>query len=270
MEIQIVKGKQKKKFVTLVYGEPGAGKSTFGSLYPSPVFIGNEVPHHIDAYKTPAVHDYEGLIASAKAIRALQDKKKEFKTIVIDTVNGIQDDLVTEMLGPSVSRLKTPEGKTNKLSIHTWGGGFAAGQQKILSRFLDIYNILDSVPGIDDIVLLSHTRSRVVPNTVGGVVAKKGDEGDQKEYTRLTPALETKILEFFAQRADNMLFIDMVTNSVKSGDKIINEVQRIVRTQGSEFYMAKNRSRLKESYIFSGRSTIDIIKDDILKQLGGK
>lgn len=268
MEIKIIKGKQKKKFVTIVYGEPGVGKSTFGSLYPKPVFIGNEVPHHIDVYKAPSVDTYEGLMASAKAIKKMQEEKPQFKTVVMDTLSGIQDGLIAEMLGPNVSKLTTPEGKVNKLSVHTWGGGFAAGQQKILSRFVDIYNILDSVPGIDDIVILSHTRGRIVHTTLEGVLAKRDDSNDTKdEFTKLTPALETKIMEFFFQKADNMFFLDILRTAAKSGEDIVSENKRMVRTVGTQFYMAKNRSGLKDSYVFTGRKCINQIREDILKQL---
>lgn len=249
MEIKIIRGKQKKKFVTVVYGEPGVGKSTFGSLYPSPVFIGNEVPHHIDVDKAPSVTTYEELLASAKAIKAEQEKEPRFKTIVVDSISGIQDNLVSQLLGAKASD------KDSKLSIHTYGGGFAVGQRKVLSRFVDVYNILDSIYGIDDIVLLSHTRKRTVKTTL--------DEVD-----KLTPALETKILEFFFQRADNMFFLDIVRNATKSGDKILSKNERVVRTEGTQLYMAKNRSHLKEEYSFTGKSTIENIRGDILKQLG--
>ena len=250
MEIKLIRGKQKKKFVTLVYGEPGAGKSTFGSLYPSPVFLGNEVPHHIDVPKAPCVNNYEDLIASAKAIKTQQESQKElFKTIVVDSLSGVQDAFATELLGPSVSKIDS------KLSIHTYGGGFAVGQRKVLSRFVDVYNILDSIPGIDDIILLSHTRSRTIKTTL-------------EETNKLTPALETKIMEFFFQKADNMFYIDLQSSTAKQGDKIINETKRIIRTVGTELYMAKNRSRLKEAYEFVGKKTIDEIRGDIFKQLG--
>lgn len=251
MEIKIIKGKQKKKFVTIVYGEPGVGKSTFGSLYPKPVFIGNEVPHHIDVHKAPSVNTYEGLMASAKAIKAQQAKTKEFKTVVIDSLSGVQDALATEMLGPNVSKLDS------KLSIHTYGGGFAVGQRKVLSRFVDVYNILDSMEGIDDIVLLSHTRNRTVKTTL-------------EEVNKLTPALETKIMEFFFQKADNMFFLDVVRSAVKEGDDVIAENKRIVRTVGTQLYMAKNRSGLKDSYEFKGPKCIKQIREDILTQLSIK
>ena len=255
MEIKIIKGKQNKKFVTLVYGEPGVGKSTFGSLYPDPVFLGNEVPHHIDVHKTPNVDTFDGLMATANAIKAAQEKKQQFKTIVIDSLSGIQDGLVAEILGPNVTDIT---GKHASLSIHTYGTGFGAGQYKVLARFVAVYNILDSIPGIDDIVLTSHTRNRKHRTTL------------DNEEDKLTPALETKILEFFYQKADNVFFLDSYKTAVKMGEKIESQNKRFVRTVGTQFYMAKNRSRLKDHYVYTGPATIKAIKDDIKKQLEAK
>ena len=243
--MKIVKGIQKKVMRTLVYGEPGVGKTTFGSLFPAPIFLGNELPDHIDVPKLKDVDmTLEGLISAAKFLQ----EQTEYKTIVVDTVTGIQNALVEAMLA------KVNKGKEDKdkRSVHTYGRGFGEGQQNTLSKITYFVDELSKCP-VDDIIFITHTRIREV-KLLGG------DKMD-----KMVPALESKIIEWFYQAMDNMFYIDIMRDSVKTSKGVTNTNKRILYTEGTELFTAKNRANMVPAYAYTGPKAVDGIRGEMYK-----
>src|SRR5882672_4858507 len=84
------KQKQTRPPITLAYGEKKLGKTTFGSQFPSPVFLcGEDGAHSIADARLPS----EGVIETWDALlnytRALAYGKHDYKTIVADTVGPL-------------------------------------------------------------------------------------------------------------------------------------------------------------------------------------
>lgn len=116
-------GKKKKPLCILLYGVKGVGKSSFALEAPSPVYLGSEDNSELDAAKFPQVRrwsDFEGALA------ALLKENHDFKTLVIDTVDNLQEIAELEILS-------TEPGKT----MSTAFGGYGKAYEKMGKMFLD-------------------------------------------------------------------------------------------------------------------------------------
>ena len=82
--------------IIMIYGESGAGKSTFASTFPNALFISTEDRlDHISCFRIPeagCINDLEGLDeVSRLLIREQNNIREKFQYIVIDTVTRIYD-----------------------------------------------------------------------------------------------------------------------------------------------------------------------------------
>lgn len=85
----MIKKKDYKPPVIVIYGEAGAGKTTLGTTFPSPIFLNLE-GSGLRAYDVPeipvrTVADYEA------AVNALKTEFHEYKTIVVDTLDRLEE-----------------------------------------------------------------------------------------------------------------------------------------------------------------------------------
>ena len=247
--MRIVNGIQKKVMRTLIYGEPGVGKTTFGSLFPKPIFLGNELPDHIDVPKLKDVDmNLDSLIDAAKFLQ----KQSDYRTIVVDTMTGIQNSLIETML----ERVNKGVPDKDKRSVHTYGRGFGEGQQTILSKITYFVDELSQC-NVDDLLFITHTRIREV-KLLGG------DKMD-----KMVPALESKVIEWFYQAMDNMFYIDIMRDTVKTSQSIQNTSKRILYTEGTEMFTAKNRAGMSPAYGYTGPKSVAGIRKDMYKLFQG-
>ena len=244
MEIVTEKGSGIKR--TLVYGEPGVGKTTFAAMHPNIVFIGDEPPK-IEVPRLKGMKfNFEGMIEAARLL-----KKTEYERVAIDTFSGLEATLVKNLLEPV--NVNQPEDK--KHSIHTFGRGFGAGQENLLNKIATIVEIIEEMPKLKEIIFIAHSRIRTI------------ELPDKSKINKIVPALETKVIEWLYRRSDCMYFIDIVDRTTKLSDKVVNEKKRIIYTTGTELFMAKNRFNLKDMYEFTGRKAVHEIHKDINKFL---
>jgi len=73
-----------EKYVTLIYGPPGIGKSTLASNFPKPVFLVTEKGQKGLSVYPVGIPDWLHMRAAVKALRM---QKNDFQTIVIDTID---------------------------------------------------------------------------------------------------------------------------------------------------------------------------------------
>ena len=84
----ISRGKRPRHIFALIYDTDGVGKSTFCSHAPNPIFVGAEKgTEQLDVARFPQTETISELLAE---LRALQDEKHEFQTVVIDSLDWIE------------------------------------------------------------------------------------------------------------------------------------------------------------------------------------
>ena len=90
--------KIEKRLKCLVFGDPGAGKTTCAAQFPQSYFVDCErgAENYDDILKKSKsvvfqTSDAEELIAE---VRALATEKHEYRTLVVDPINVVEDDLI--------------------------------------------------------------------------------------------------------------------------------------------------------------------------------
>lgn len=107
MAVEIVKATPQAPSKFLIIGEPFSGKTTLASKAPAPLFIstdGNAAKSGLDAVNVKTVSDVMEAIT-------LGLKSADYKTIVLDTIEGIVDIMTKEIIA-----------NANKMGLRTKGG----------------------------------------------------------------------------------------------------------------------------------------------------
>ena len=225
--MQVISGLKKKPFLGIIYGQPGRGKTSLASQFPKPIFIGTE--NH-DAYDFDRLPACESVADTKKQLVWVDENAKNYKTLVIDTMDGLEKFFVN-----SVCDEDTRDSK--KCTIHTVFGGFNAGPKKVERDWIIPYynDLLDlrEKHGLN-IVILAHSRVRRVSDPI-----------TLTEYDKIIPDMENVSNSFFSNNVPIILYltdktvIDEKSKSVKSvGSEIV------MLTEGRKSHEAKNRFNL--------------------------
>jgi len=94
MAVQIVKAQPQAPSKFLIIGEPFSGKTTLAAKAPAPLFVstdGNAAKSGLDAVNVKSVSDVMEAIT-------LGIKSDDYKTIVLDTIEGIVDIMTKEII----------------------------------------------------------------------------------------------------------------------------------------------------------------------------
>jgi hypothetical protein len=102
--------------VIVLYADAGAGKSTLGTTFPAPLFL--DLDDGLRAFDVPRI-PITNVDEFETALKAIEDEKKcEFKTVVIDTIDELENMLTgvicTEMKVKSLIGTKYGEGFTRR------------------------------------------------------------------------------------------------------------------------------------------------------------
>ncbi len=107
MSVQIVKAQPQAPSKFLIIGEPFSGKTTLAAKAPAPLFIstdGNAAKSGLDAVNVKSTADINESITLAL-------KSSDYKTIVLDTIEGIVDIFTKEIIDDA-----------NKMGLRANGG----------------------------------------------------------------------------------------------------------------------------------------------------
>lgn len=233
----VVKGKNFSKVSLLVYGEAGAGKSTLGSMFSHPIFLGTEVPSHLDnAEVFPRIKSMEDFDGYSKLLR---DEKHDYRTLVIDTLDGLQELYVHEAFYSAQGR--------KPITPNNYDGGWGKGNDLIKRRFsLWMHDYFHPITEKMNVIFLCHDSSRTA------------EDSDGTEYNLRCPNLRPKMYNLFVDQMDAVFHVSM--DKVKSG-----HAARSIITTGNKFTVAKNRWDLRPLYSFNREDTVHTILKDILK-----
>lgn len=204
-----------------IYGIHGIGKSSFAADAPNPIFIPTEEgANELDVAKFPTATSYDAVLGY---LRALYAEEHEYKTVVIDSVDWLEDYI----------RLELQQQHTEKELA--FGRDTLMAEER-LSNILSALNMLRNKRGMTAI-LIGHSE------------IKKFDSPLTEPYDRYQPKLQQRFSALLQEWADAVLFTTYeVTLKKQEGkgfdaDKHrgVGQGERMLYTEEHPGYLAKNR-----------------------------
>lgn len=240
--MEIIKGKQKAPTKTILFGLAGSGKTTLAATTKRPLFLDFEGgSNFLDVDRTPVINTTEQLyIYGSELVHASADKR-EYNTIVIDSVDWLMRRMVENICGIDKNHLN----ETIVENRNT--GGYAKGknvvENEVTIRLLPMLQMLTD-KGYN-VILIAHA-SR-----------KQRMDGDGFDVDQLTPKIDERTMNFFAEFCDNIFYLKNA-----DGKRVI------VTSSGDSNIMAKNRGGLEQQYDLEDinfDALISLDKDNIKK-----
>lgn len=217
------------EFLTMLYGAPKVGKSTFCSQLDYPLFLDTE--NGLKSLETYRVElgDWETFTRTCMELR--QEKGKlPFKTLVIDTVDnlfGFCRDHVRKKLGV----------------MHESDLDYGKGWDAVKSEFAPAMNFLKTL-GMG-IVYVSHAQ-------VGKIKTRTG------EYDRWTPTLSKSASDVLMPALDFILFAEILAGD--QGDV------RVIHTKPCQHWIAGDKTgRMPADIPFTAAAFIEAYKQTLDK-----
>lgn len=219
----------------ILHGVEGIGKTSFAANAPKPIFIMargetgletlidcgalGDVPHF------PEVHTWQDVLG---AIEQLTEGEHDYKTLVIDTLNGLE-----RLCHEFVCR-RDYKGDWGKQGFTSYMQGFEVS----LADWRELLNVLDRLREKKrmSIICLCHTQVRTFKNPEG------------MDYDRYTPAVHDKTWGLTHRWADFVLFANFYVEVTKDGakGKAQDAQARVLYTQRHAAYDAKRRANLPD------------------------
>lgn len=221
----------------ILHGVEGIGKTSFAAQFPRPIFIQTKgetgLETLIDAGQLPEVAHFpevQNFDELLSAIGELRTGDHDYKTLVIDTLNGAE-------------RL-CHEHVCNRDFGGDWGergfSGYMRGFEVSLADWRTLLSELDALRTERKMLpfCLCHTRVKTFKNPEGS------------DYDRYQPDMHEKSWGLSHKWADVVLFLNYETfvneKDPKKKGKAVSSQQRIIYTTRHAAYDAKNRLGLPE------------------------
>lgn len=244
----VVRGKKIKPLALMLHAPHGIGKSTFASEAPNPIYIGEEENDELSIARFPKLQKWSDFEAQLKT---LLEEDHNYKTLVIDTLDGIERLAEIEIL-----LHKDAKGK----SMATAYGGYGKSYSIMKNMFLMVRNNyiipLRDKKGMN-IVLLVHS-------------AKKTHEDPMLNisYNLYETNLHNSTKSIFEDWVSAIFFANNLNLTAKNSDgKEYAESAdvRMIYTQKKPSHTAKNRFNLPSEIDFNVTGTWERVKNLILK-----
>ena len=239
MTITIKRGKLDTPIKTVVYGDPGVGKTTFAANAPNPVFLDLErSTQNIDVARLyvdeKPVTDFPSVLSVLKEF-----KSTEPLTLVIDTFDALETmahRFICDQAG--------------KHSIEDFG--FGKGYVQAAEQCSKVLALLDTIASQwHSIVIVAHSKVATFNNPEG------------ENFDRFELKLHKKASEQLVQWADNVLFAHRETMALEVNGKAKagGSYARYLHAVGSPAYVAKNRYNLPDRMPLDWQSYSDGCKN---------
>jgi len=204
------------KIKLLIYGSPGVGKTVFCSQFPSPLFIDSEkgmaaIEKQIDYVSITNFEEFQELLKDI--IENVEEYKKKYKTIVVDSVTELQKRSLDYILKKAVQNNISRD--PNLITQQDWGKN-TESMRKALRSLRDLSEHFN-------IVLTALSR-------------EVSSEGNLIKRPDLTPSLFSSLNSYL----DIMGY--MMTKTEENEDKKM-EVTRYLIFANTNKFIAKSRIR---------------------------
>jgi hypothetical protein len=228
----------------LGFGAEKVGKSTWASGAPGAVFICPENgTSHLDIERLPTPETWSELFD----VLALVPQRDDWKTIVIDPVNWLEDLAWAHLVeGPGRAPTEHTRDKVEK-----YGGGFKKGYEAAAGLWRTLIKTLESDHYAQgrNIVFLAHA------------FVKNFKDPSGVEYERYQPQMHEKAIGQVKQWVDDILFFrHEVLAKAENGKTIaVATGDHVIHTTWSKAWDAGNRSSLPEELPMSWTAYWDAV-----------
>jgi hypothetical protein len=220
---RVTRGKQDRPLKVLVYGQAGIGKSTFASQAPGPLFLPTEDgTNQLDVFRLERPSTWAEVLAVP---RALGTEQHEHKTLVIDTLGGLE-----RLCWAHVCQT----GGKPDIEAFGYGKGYVAAVDA-WRVFLAELEAMQRAKGVH-VVLLDHA------------TARNHKLPDADPFQRWRPSIHDKAADLIEGWCDAVLFATEQVVAVKQNGKArgMSVGGRVLRTTWSATHDAKNRFNLAD------------------------
>lgn len=225
---QIERGRSQRPRRVMLYGTHGIGKSTFGSMAESPIFIATEDGlSEIECDRFPLSTSFREVLA---ALSELYTEEHEYDTVVIDSLDWLERLIFAEVCA-----------KRGVESIEDIG--YAKGYTFALTQWREVLDGLDALRNdrCMKTILIAHAR------------IEKFDNPETESYDRYVPRLNKHASALIQEWCDEVLFATYRVHTKHTDEGFnrkrtqgIGTGERIIRTTERPAHMAKNRLNLPD------------------------
>lgn len=228
-----------KSLFTIIHGAPGVGKTTLASQFPKPLFIGNENPVHVNASRLidSSFDQFKTTVANIKR------EKPDFRTIIVDSISGIQRLAIQKVLAYS---------KNEHATLVNWGGSWGQGTE-LLVKEMDVL--------LDDFRTLLNMNYNVVL-ACHSVVSSLDDPESGGRRNIMTLDLKEPVAANYQRDVDLIFYLKEDIHTHEAKKRGASTGKRFLCTSGYSTYVAKTRFPLKERYEVT-ENTIPFILNEI-------
>lgn len=210
INLPTTKSKPVTKFedeITLIYGAPKVGKSTFCSQFEAPLFLDSESGlRNLETYKIPITCWQDAMDAYTALSDAKKKEELQYKTLVFDTINNFYLFCMEHVC------------KKNGIS-HPSDLDYGKGWSMVKIPFTNLMNAFKGL-GLG-IVYVAHATEKTIKTRRG-------------EYTRYDAAIAGQIYELIVGSCDFVLYA-----TIESGE---NGERRILKTKPCEYWNAGDKT----------------------------
>lgn len=245
---QVQKGRKLKPLALILHAPHGIGKSTFATEAPNPIYIGDEENDELDVDRFPKIrewHEFED------QLKTLLEDDHDYKTVVIDTMDGMQQ---------LAERLILSNPKEKAKSLNQACGGYGNGPAMMANMFIGIRDKylkpLREKKGMN-IVILCHSAK-----------VKHEEAMTLTSYDHYETALHKKVKPVFEDWVSAILFANyyLVRAETTSGKEYAESADgmRMIYTEERPSHVAKNRFNFPYEIEFNKSGTWEVIKKMVI------
>lgn len=235
-------GKINRKKLIMIYGPEGVGKSTFGSQFPSPIFLGSENgTDQLDVARLPPPKDWGEVLSM---VNELATEKHPYETLVIDTLDWLEPIMHNHVLGSDQKKPKV---------IEDAGGGYGRWVSVVNKEWRILMEALDFARNEMNILILAHSH-----------VKSFHDPLKTESYDRYQLKLHSQqSCSLWKEYVDALFFANHQVY-VKNGEgmkktKAFGDGERVLHTQHSASFDAKNRYGLDSELNLDPQEVLHLI-----------